>query len=302
MQPLSDIDRYVLASRLRGYLGDHHEAVDVLDDALEQHPGNLRLLHQRGCKRLLARDIPGARVDLTQAQALLATQPDTHEYYRADVVADVIGLVLGDDLRVREQHPEVTAQSVAEHRHVATGTLHSSVLHHLALTHYLQGDFRSAADIFGRVLASAVEEHQVISALDWQYMSLRRAGCRAEAGEALLRAGHLHFDPEELDSPSVRNSLRSSYLQRLLMYSGRLGPADLLRNDTQNQLAIATLGYGVGNWYLYNGHQAAAEKAFARVLELGDHGSFGYLAAEIEMDRGAAGQPVTNLEVLRLAR
>ena len=300
MDALSDIDRAVLAARLRGYLGDHLDAVDLLDDALERHPGNFRLLHQRGCKRLLAHDIRGAKADLTEAAALLTQEPDTHEYYRNDVIADVIALVLGREPR-REQSPRVTPESVADHRHVATGTVHSSVLHHLGVAHYLERDFASAAALFERAQQAAVEDHQRMSALDWQYMSLRRDGRRAEAGEALLRAGHLHFDPEELDSPSVRNSLRSCYLQRLMMYSGQLGPADLLRNESSRPLAVATLGYGVGNWYLYNGNPAAAERAFARVVELGEPGSLGYLAAQVEVN-GTVEAPVANLAVLRLAR
>jgi len=50
-------------------------------------------------------------------------------------------------------------------------------------------------------------------------------------------------------------------------------------------LSNATIGYGLGNWYLYNGKRAEAEKIFKHVTAGNQWSSFGYIAAESELMR-----------------
>jgi hypothetical protein len=49
------------------------------------------------------------------------------------------------------------------------------------------------------------------------------------------------------------------------------------------ELAMATQGYGVGNWYLYNGQLEQAREIFKRVLQTKSWAAFGYIAAEVDM-------------------
>jgi hypothetical protein len=50
-------------------------------------------------------------------------------------------------------------------------------------------------------------------------------------------------------------------------------------------LSNATVGYGVGNWFLYNRQQAEATKVFKQVTAGNQWASFGYIAAESELKR-----------------
>lgn len=284
MTTLTEVDRFILAARLKGYLSSNHGALAILSEGLKAYPDDVRMLQLRGIKRLIARDIAGALEDLERAAGGLAGVPDEHEFYRGAVEQDVVNLVLGREDRLGAQHPPLDESSASATRHLAKGTLHASTWQHLGLARYLHRRFDAAADAFELARDAAVEEHQAVAALDWQYMSLRRAGRPDAAGAVLAALDEIDYDPEALDSPNVPNSLKGCYVQRLRMYRGELQPQDLLRQDTTSGLAVATLGYGVANWYLYEGHLAAARRAFARVLELGDPTTVGYLAAEHETE------------------
>ena len=53
----------------------------------------------------------------------------------------------------------------------------------------------------------------------------------------------------------------------------------------QAELAMATQGYGVGNWFLYNGDTTQAESVFRQVVSGKYFGAFGFIAAEAELAR-----------------
>ncbi len=74
------------------------------------------------------------------------------------------------------------------------------------------------------------------------------------------------------------------YHQLLMMYKGKVKPGEVL-NDDSGALALATVGYGVGNWYLMNGQPQKAREIFEKVLEGPYWLAFGYIAAEAEMSR-----------------
>jgi hypothetical protein len=52
---------------------------------------------------------------------------------------------------------------------------------------------------------------------------------------------------------------------------------------------VATQGYGVANWYLYNGDEARAHEIFRRILQTANWAAFGYIAAEAELARQTEG-------------
>src|SRR5690625_3369246 len=100
------LDRYIIAARLKGYLGKHDDAVALLTQALEDDPGNTRLLRFRGHRRISVRDFDGAIADLRQAAAQLDGVPDEYELYQRDVEPDAIRLIVGDPVE-RDHHPRV---------------------------------------------------------------------------------------------------------------------------------------------------------------------------------------------------
>ena len=58
-----------------------------------------------------------------------------------------------------------------------------------------------------------------------------------------------------------------------------LTPADTA--DVQ----VATLNYGLGNWYLVRGDTARARAAFERSIQSGGWPGFGFIMSEIELQR-----------------
>ena len=86
-----------------------------------------------------------------------------------------------------------------------------------------------------------------------------------------------------------------SYYRRLRMYRGELAPEDLLSPDKGSQVIhdvetiYATQGYGVGNWYLYNGETERARAVFEQILQGRSRFAFGYIAAELDLREMAEG-------------
>jgi hypothetical protein len=52
-----------------------------------------------------------------------------------------------------------------------------------------------------------------------------------------------------------------------------------------NSLSNASAGYGLGNWYLYNGQRDEAVRIFRQIVAGNQWASFGYIAAEAELKR-----------------
>jgi hypothetical protein len=51
------------------------------------------------------------------------------------------------------------------------------------------------------------------------------------------------------------------------------------------ELALATQGYGVGNWYLCHGDTSRAVEIFDRVVNGKHFSAFGFIAAEADLAR-----------------
>ncbi len=70
------------------------------------------------------------------------------------------------------------------------------------------------------------------------------------------------------------------------MYRGEESVDDLLeRARGAGALGLVTTGYGIGNWFLYNGERDRAVGVFREILSTGAWAGFGYIAAEADMVR-----------------
>ena len=76
-----------------------------------------------------------------------------------------------------------------------------------------------------------------------------------------------------------------SYFDRLLFYQGKKQESELVNLEKATDLEIATVGYGLGNWHLYNGNRAKAEEYFRRIVSGRYWPAFGFIAAETELAR-----------------
>jgi tetratricopeptide (TPR) repeat protein len=158
-------------------------------------------------------------------------------------------------------------------QNIPLSTLQGNIWYHLGLAHYLRGEWTRAADAFRQALARARNDDSVVAASDWLYMSLRRGGRTAEAARVLERI-----------RPGMHVVENTAYHRRLLLYRGEL-PADSVLNGEGDGTQLATQGYGVGNWHLYNGRRREAEAILWRVVQAENWAPFGYIAAEADLHR-----------------
>ncbi len=277
-------DNYVLATRLKGYLGDHAGAVVLADEACRTFPDDMRLRCLRGEKRLIVRDLVGALADLELAAATAAERTDVAEPRRAEVERDVIDMLLG-------RRPEVGTNRDTG----SAGSPHAFMWRHLGIARYVVGRYDDAAAAFA--MARTIAPDPMIH--DWEYLALRRAGRDVEAATLLTASATLATDDDVtdllrgpgLDGARTGRVLAAAYRQRLRLYRGETTPEALLRADVTNPLATATLGHGVASWYTLHGYQSAAIRCLERVMSHGDPVSFAALAAEHDATR--AGLHVT---------
>lgn len=146
------------------------------------------------------------------------------------------------------------------------------ILYHLGIVRFAEGDFEGAARAFASAQPRAPNAGELAGATDWLWMALARAGKSAEAKAMLDRRP---------DSLPVSNA----YSQRLRLYRGEIGPHAVITSADTSDVAVATLSYGVGNWYLVRGDTAQARTWFKRSVGSGGWPGFGFILSEVELRR-----------------
>ena len=147
------------------------------------------------------------------------------------------------------------------------------IWYHLGVLNYVEGRFGEAADAFRHAMrAGPPDGGELAGSTDWLWMSLMRAG-RAEEARA-----HLASRPDTLPTTAA-------YAQRLRLYRGEIGPEQLFTPADTSDVNVATLSYGLGNWYLLKGDTASARRQFERSIASGGWPAFGLIASEAELKR-----------------
>jgi tetratricopeptide (TPR) repeat protein len=168
---------------------------------------------------------------------------------------------------------EIEPDGIPNARNEPRTTLQFNVWYHLGLAYYLRGEFPHAQYAFRNALALSRNDDERVAAIDWLYMSLRRLRRDDEAAQVLA-----------VVRPEMDVIENQAYHRRLMMYQGRVAPDSLLAAGG-DATTLATQGYAVGNWHLYNGRPEQAEEIFWRVTSAENWTPFGYIAAEAELRR-----------------
>jgi len=146
------------------------------------------------------------------------------------------------------------------------------IWYHLGIVHFARGEFDLAASDFRRAQPLAPDAGELAGSTDWLWMSLSRAGRTSEAREMLDRRP---------DSLPVDNA----YARRLRLYRGEIGPDQVLTDQDTDGVNVATLSYGLGNWYVVRGDFTEARKWFERSVSTDGWPAFGFIVSEIELRR-----------------
>jgi acetamidase/formamidase len=232
--------------RRLSYLWRYREAIDVYSKGIVLHPNYAKLYRHRGHRYITVREFDKASADLEKAAKLIRGVPD-----------------------------EIEPDGAPNPYNVPTSTSHSNIWYHLGLAYYLKGDFKNALRCYLECMKFSKSNDDMLCATsDWLYMTYRRLGQVEEANKVL--------EPINEKMKILENF---SYHKRLLMYKGVIAPDSLLDTQNATDLDIATQGYGVGNWYFYNGQVEKAKEIFEKVLNGKYWAAFGYIAAEADLKR-----------------
>ncbi|MDZ4674997.1 MAG: tetratricopeptide repeat protein [Gemmatimonadota bacterium] len=237
-------DALIWFGRRTAYLGRYRDAIAVFSTGIGMHPTDARMYRHRGHRWLSVREFDLAIADFDRAVELVRGQPD-----------------------------EVEPDGLPNARGIPTSTLQSNIWYHLALAHYVKGDFAKALPIWQEDVRKATNPDMQVASTYWLYMTLRRLGRDAEAARVL--------EPITADMNIIENT---AYHRLLLLNKGLLTEVDF--GFSGDALQEASAGYGLGNWHFYNGRVEQARQVWRRVLAGGNWASFGYVAAEAELARG----------------
>jgi len=256
-EKLEELDRLIAAVETKADLseGDYIElgryyiagnrfqdAIALYTRGLESHPDSFKLRRHRGHRYINVRELDKAIVDLNQAVELM-----------------------GD-----------TSSDVMEYDGSGKpyGTYEHWVWYHIGLYHYLNEDFDEAARAYEKCVATAVDNKGLVGASDWLYNAYQKAGKSSEAARVV--------DAIPADIDADRNH---PYFHRVMVYKGIEKPEEVLDfNKPVNQWTgrDVTLGYGIANWYKFNGDEATAKKIYKAILQTPFWNSWAYVVTDKE--------------------
>lgn len=241
----NNADGIIWLGRRLAYLGQYRAAIDKYTEGIKKHPNDARMYRHRGHRYITVRELDRAIADLTKAASLIAGRPD-----------------------------EVEPDGQPNARNIPTSTLNSNIYYHLALAHYLKGDFDASLKAWRECMNFSKNPDMQVATAHWLYMTLRRLKRDDEARKVL-----------EPIAPGMEIIENGSYYRLLLMYKGLEKPESLLEASAGGTLDTVTIGYGVGNWLLYNGQRDQATALFKKIVEENERQwpAFGYIAAEAEL-------------------
>ena len=244
----NEADSIIWLGRRMAYLGRYKDAVRVFSSGMVLFKNDARFYRHRGHRYLTLRCFDDAIRDLQTAERLTVGKPD-----------------------------EVEPDGLPNAKNIPTSTLQTNIWYHLGLAQYLKGDFSMAAARFMGVFNRATNPDMRVAAGYWVYMSARRSGLRKDADR---------FLKTELKD-NLQLIENHEYYKLIKLNKGLIKVDDLLKEigSDANTLKSSTLGYGIGNYFLYNGNEEKATAIFRKIVAGDQWASFGYIAAEVELGR-----------------
>jgi tetratricopeptide (TPR) repeat protein len=234
---------FIWYGRRLGYANRMTEAIDIFSSGIERHPESWKLYRFRGHRYISVRNFEAAIIDLETA----------------------VKKMENDTL-------EIEPDGIPNKINTPLSTYQFNVWYHLGLAYYLTDQLPLAEKAFKNCMLISDNDDLLVAASDWLYMIYRQQNNVVDAAEILKRI-----------NDNLRIIENDSYYLRLRMYQGKIEPEKLLSSDStasDYDLNLATQGYGVGNWYFYNGDTSRAKEIFQKVVSGKSNYSFGFIAAE----------------------
>ena len=240
-----DPEAIIWVGRRLGYLWRFNDAIAMFSKGIAMHPDNPKLYRHRGHRYISIRQFAKAQADFEKAAQLIKGKPD-----------------------------EIEPDGAPNPANKPRSTLQFNIWYHLALAHYLQGNYANAYDAQVECMKVSNNDDSIVATSDWMWMTLMRLNRKADAAKVLERI-----------RPKMDILENQAYHRRLLMYQGVEKPETLLDVKTSDPIQIATQGYGVANYYLVTGESAKAREVFEKIVAGTGWNAFGFIAAEADLRR-----------------
>jgi tetratricopeptide (TPR) repeat protein len=241
-------ENYIWLGRRTAYLSRYNEAITIFNEGIEKYPNSYRLYRHRGHRYISQRKFDAAIADLKKAAELMQGAP-----------------------------LEIEPDGQPNKLNIPLSSTQFNVWYHLGLAYYLKAEFELAEKAYLECMKVSDNDDLITATVDWLYMTYIRQGKRDEASKLLEKI---------TDTMTIIEN--DSYFKRLNLYKGKLPVDSVLSVSKSNEdieLALATQGYGVGNWYLYQGDTSNAIAIFERVVGGKHFSAFGFIAAEADLAR-----------------
>ena len=240
-------DSIIWLGRRTAYLGRYKDAARIFSSGAVLHKNDARFLRHRGHRYITLRCFDDAIRDFERAAELIKGKPD-----------------------------EIEPDGLPNAKNIPTSTLQSNIWYHLGLAYYLKGDFAHALRAYEEAQKVSTNNDMRVATGYWHYMTLRRLGKKKEAKKIL--------EPFKGNIELIEND---EYLKLIRLNRGE-AKAETLLTSIQGEsttLGSASLGYGIGNYFLYNGDREKAMEVFRKIVAGNQWASFGFIAAEAELNR-----------------
>lgn len=243
----NEADSIIWLGRRTAYLGNYKNAVRQFSSGIVLFPNDARFYRHRGHRYITLRCFDDAIKDFEKAAQLIKGKLD-----------------------------EVEPDGIPNAKNTPTSTLQSNIWYHLGLAYYLKGDFKKALTAYQEAQKVSKNNDMRVATTYWHYMTLRRIGKSREAKKLL--------EPYAAEIELIENT---DYLKLIKLNRNEAKAEDLLSTISGNAqtLGSASLGYGIGNYFLYNGDTEKALTVFRKIVAGNQWASFGYIAAEVELER-----------------
>ena len=251
----NNADAIIWFGRRTAYLGNYKKAIAIFTKGIGKFPKDARFYRHRGHRLITIRCFDDAIKDFETAWQVI---------------------------KRTGKRDEIEPDGLPNARGIPTSTLWTNIYYHHGLAYYLKGDFNRAAAHFMTCFNYSKSDDMRVAAAHWVYMSSRRFAGK-DGNKSAEKSVKQFIKREIKDNPDIIEN--DDYYKLVKLYQGKLKAEDLLNElgADANSLSNASLGYGLGNWFLYNGEKAKAEKIFRQITEGNQWASFGFIAAEVEL-------------------
>lgn len=238
-----DLENIIWYGRRLAYLGKYQEAISVYTTGLKKFPTSYRLLRHRGHRYITLRKFDDAINDLQTAAFYVRNEP-------IEIEQDGI--------------PNAYNRPLSNNKF--------NIWYHLGLAYYLRGNYDKAISSYKKCLEFSNNNDLLVATTHWLYCTYTKIGNSDEATQIV-----------GLISSRMRLIENRAYHDLIMLYRGFVTPEVLIQRNTTDGSLNATVGYGIGNYYLNVGKVNEAVDIFNQIVSTDQWDSFGYISAEVEL-------------------